>query len=263
MFLRLLILLAAFALVSGTSRAYAPPATAAPRPFTYPGDTFDFKNETKWNYIGGEIEPETRDPHQREYTGRCMVLARASTQFWKFARFDATAAPLTDDELAQRIRAICARSVWLPALAPQDRIVIPGYRDLREASGKKCDLFEANIGLGWPFYFRAGNIDIAWWVSRGMEDRLNGEIFHDLALNTPTIIWAYRFPSLKMNHVIVIFSGHRDAHGYHYLVYDTNYQDAPKHLDYDPATRTFAFQPVYYFKGGPVTVRSIYRGLLQ
>ena len=261
--LRSLLLAAGLALVSGIARAYEAPAAAAPRPFTYPGDTFSFKNETKWNYVGGEIEPETRPAGQREYTGRCMVLARASVQFWKFARFEPNAAPLPAAELARRIREICARSVWLPALAPRARIVIPGYRDLREASGKMCDTFEANIGFGWPFYFRAGNIDIAWWVSRGMEDRLNGEIFHDLAMNTPTLIWAYRFPSLKMNHVIVIYSGHRDARGYHYLVYDTNYCDAPKHLDYDPATRTFAFQPVYYFKGGPVTVRSIYRGLVQ
>jgi hypothetical protein len=127
-----------------------------------------------------------------------------------------------------------------------------------------CAIFQANIGLGWPFYFRAGNIVIASWVTRALEDRLNREIFHDLQLNTPTIIWAYRFPSLKLNHVIVIYAGTRDPNGrYHYLVYDTNYRDASKHLDYDPHTRTFTYQPVYYFKGGPVTVRSLYRGILQ
>jgi hypothetical protein len=244
-------------------RAYAPPAMVAPHRFTYPDDTFDFKNETKWNYVGGAIRPESRNPHERDYTGRCMVLARASVQFWKFARFEPHAPPVDDAELARRIRQICARSVWLPALAPRDRIVIPGYRDLRDASGPRCQVFEDNIGFGWPFYFRAGNIVIATWVTRAMEDRLNGEIFHDLAMNTPTIIWAYRFPSLKMNHVIVVTSGTRDARGYHYLVYDTNYRDAIKHLDYDPATRMFRFEPVYYFKGGPVTVRSLYRGVVQ
>lgn len=244
-------------------RAYEPPAAPAPRPFVYPDDTFDFKNETIWNYVGGSPQPETRDQRQREYTGRCMVLARASVQFWKFARFDPEGVPLPPDQLASRVRQICGRSVWLPALSPRDRIVIPGYHNLREASGKMTQVFQANIGLGWPFYFRAGNIDIAWWVTRSLEDRLNGEIYHDLQMNTPTIIWAYRFPSLKLNHVIVIYAGKRDPRGYHYLVYDTNYRDASKHLDYDPRTRTFSFEPVYYFKGGPVTVRSIYRGLLQ
>ena len=27
--------------------------------------------------------------------------------------------------------------------------------------------------------------------------------------------------------------------------------------------RTFSYEPVYYFRGGPVTVRALYRGLLQ
>jgi hypothetical protein len=243
--------------------AYEPPTVAAPRPFTYPDDTFDFKNETIWNYVNGAPQSETRDQRQRDYTGRCFVLSRASLQFWKFARFDSDARPLPPDQLALRIREVCARSVWLPALSARDRIVIPGYRDLRDASAKNRYVFQANIGLGWPFYFRTGNIVIASWITRALEDRLNGEIYHDLRMNTPTIIWAYRFPSLKLNHVIVVYSGTRDARGYHYLVYDTNYRDASKHLDYDPGTRTFSYEPVYYFKGGPVTVRSIYRGLLQ
>jgi hypothetical protein len=244
-------------------QAYEPPVVPAPRPFAYPDDTFAFKNETTWNYVNGSPQPETRARSQREYTGRCMVLARASVQFWKFARFNPDEAPLPPDQLVSRIREVCARSVWLPALAPRDRIVIPGYHNLREASAKMGNVFQANIGLGWPFYFRAGNIVIAAWVTRSIEDRLNGEIYRDLQMNTPTIIWVYRFPSLKMNHVVVVYTGRRDARGYHYLVYDTNYRDASKHLDYDPQTRTFSFEPVYYFKGGAVTVRSIYRGLLQ
>ena len=265
MFARILILLALLAplFFPLAARAYEPPAALAPRPFVYPDDTFAFKNETIWNYVNGRPQTETRAQGQREYTGRCMVLARASVQFWKFARFAPAAAPLPADQLAIRIRQVCARPVWLPALAPRDRIVIPGYANLREASAKMTNVFQANIGLGWPFYFRAGNIVIASWVSRAMEDRLNAEIDHDLQMNTPTIIWVYRFPSLKMNHVVVVYTGRRDASGYHYLVYDTNYHDAAKHLDYDPQTRTFSFEPVYYFKGGPVTVRSIYRGLLH
>jgi hypothetical protein len=238
------------------------PSAAAPRPFTYPDDTFDFKNETVWNYVGGSVQPETDRDHVRDYTRRCFVLSRASVQFWKFARFDPDVPPLKPDELARRIRQVCERSVWLPALSEKDRIVIPGYRDLREASHEMRYVFQANIGRGWPFYFRAGNMVIASWVSRALEDRLNREIYADLQKNTPTIVWVYRFPSLKMNHVVVVYACTRDRTGYHYLVYDTNYRDACKHFDYDPKTRTFSYQPVYYFKGGPVTVRSIYRGWL-
>ncbi len=264
MFTRILFAFLFVASCAANLSAYEPPATAAPHPFTYPDDTFDFKNETIWNYVGGSVQAETSSTRPREYTGRCFVLSRASMQFWKFARFAPDAKPLSPDELAGRIRQVCARSVWLPALAPHDRIVIPGYRNLREASARLRGVFEANLGLSWPFYFRPGNFVITCWVTRALEDRVNGEIYHDLQLNTPTIIWAYRFPSLKLNHVIVVYACTRDPRGgYHYLVYDTNYRDAPKHLDYDPATRTFTYEPVYYFKGGPVTVRALYRGLVQ
>jgi len=244
-------------------RAYEAPAVPAPRPLTYPDDTFAFKNETVWNYVGGSIQPEKDKEHVRDYTRRCFVLSRSIVQFWKFARFEPNARPLAAAELAKRIRQVSERSVWLPALAPKDRIVIPGYHNLHEASDKMRYVFQANIGRGWPIYFRAGNMPIAFWVTRALEDRLNGEIYHDLQMNTPTILWVYRFPSLKMNHVVVVYEGTHDSRGYHYHVYDPNYRDRFSHLDYDPRTRTFRYEPVYFFKGGPVTVRSIYRGWLQ
>ena len=260
---RILIASLLLGVVIPVARAYEPPAAPAPRPYEYPGDTFAFKNETVWNYVGGSVEPEKDSDHVREYTRRCFTLSRATVQFWKFARFEPNAKPLPADELAHRIRQVCERSVWLPALAPRDRIVIPGYHNLHEASDKMRYVFQANIGRGWPIYFRPGNIVIALWVTRALEDRLNGEIFHDLQMNTPSILWVYRFPSLKMNHVVVVYSGTHDSSGYHYHVYDPNYRDRFSHLDYNPATRTFSFQKVYFFKGGPVTARAIYRGLLQ
>jgi hypothetical protein len=260
---RLLLAFALLLVLPLGTRAYEPATVRAPAPLKYPDDTFEFKNETVWNYVGGSVQPDTDKAHVREYTRRCFVLSRAVVQFWKFARFDPSHPPLDAEALANRIRQVTERSVWLPSLAPQDRIVIPGYHNLREASDKMRYVFEANIGRGWPIYFRPGNGVIALWVTRALEDRLNGEIYHDLQMNTPTILWVYRFPSLKMNHVVVVYSGTHDAAGYHYHVYDPNYRDRFSHLDYDPGTRTFAFQKVYFFKGGPVTTRAIYRGLLQ
>ncbi len=43
----------------------------------------------------------------------------------------------------------------------------------------------------------------------------------------------------------------------HGLACDTNYRDVNKQMDDDPKTRTFTYQPVYFFKGAPVTVRSL------
>jgi hypothetical protein len=147
---------------------------------------------------------------------------------------------------------------------PRDRrIVFPGYGSLRALSAADPGIFQANIGLGWPIYFRPGNAPITVPVTRGTETRLNDEILHDLALNYPTIVWLYRFPSLAINHVVVVIAGHKEGAHVHYLVYDPNYTDGPKKLEFDAATGKFSYQPTFYFKGGIVNARAIYRGVFQ
>jgi hypothetical protein len=245
-------------------RAYDPPASPAPRPFHYDTDSFAFANETVWNYVNGSVQKQSSSSaRKREYTRRCFVVTRAAVQFWKFARFDPSAAPLSPEKLAGRIREVTERSVWLPALPAAQRVVIAGYANLREVSAVHAGVFQENMGLGWPVYFRAGNAPIAMPLDSGTEADLNDEILHDLDLNYPTIVWLYRFPSLAINHVVVVISGHKSGGHVHYLVYDPNYTDGPKKLDYDIATRTFSYQPTFYFKGGPVDARAIYRGVLQ
>jgi len=245
-------------------QAYEPPAAPAPRPFRYNTDTFAFANETVWNYINGTAQAELGNTaRKRDYTRRCFVVTRAAVQFWKFARFDLHAKPLPADQLAARIREIAARSVWRPELPNDQRIVFPGYASLRELSAANPGIFQANIGLGWPVYFRAGNAPIAVPLSPATEATLNDEVFHDLGMNYPTIVWLYRFPSLAINHVVVVISGRKDGAHYHYLVYDPNYTDGPKKLDFNTATETFSYQPTFYFKGGDVDARAIYRGVLQ
>ena len=245
--------------------AYEPPAAPAPHPFRYDTDTFAFANETVWNYVNGEVQSESsRTPGpKRDYTRRCFVVTRAAVQFWKFARFDPLGPPLERDQLAERIREVTGRSVWQPALARGQRIVFPGYVNLHEISAADPGIFQANIGLGWPVYFRAGNMPIVVPVYRETEARLNDEIIHDLQLNWPTIVWLYNFPSLNINHVVVVIAGAKDGDHYRYQVYDPNYTNGPKKLDYDAATRTFSYQTTFYFKGGTVDARAIYRGVFQ
>ena len=245
--------------------AYEPPAAPAPRPFKYLTDSFSFANETVWNYVDGTVKDNTPDAtaKKRDYTRRCFVVTRAAVQFWKFARFDPEGAPLPNDQLAARIRQVTGRDVWMPMLPPAQRIVFPGYANVRGISAANPGVFQANIGLGWPVYFRAGNMPIVVPIGRDTESELNREIFHDLQMNYPTIVWLYKFPSLDINHVLVVISGKHEDGKYHYQVYDPNYTNGPKNLDYDEAGRTFSYQRTFYFKGGPVTVRAIYRGVLQ
>jgi hypothetical protein len=253
------------ALLSGTAvRAYDPPAAPASRPFAYDTDAFSFANETVWNYVNGAVQADSSHAaKKRDYTRRCFVVTRAAVQFWKFARFDSSKKPLSRVELADRIREVTERSVWLPPLPFKERIVFPGYANLREISAADPAVFQENIGLGWPVYFRTGNATIAMPLTRSTEARLNDEIQHDLSMNYPTIVWLYNFPSLSINHVVVIFGVHKKPGHISYDVYDPNYAHQPKSLEYDVASRTFSYQPTFYFKGGTVDARAVYRGVLQ
>jgi hypothetical protein len=254
-----------FAVLSPALYASVSSTSPAPSPFRYDTDTFSFANETVWNYANGTVQsgsPQTQ-AKKRDYTRRCFVVTRAAVQFWKFARFDPKAPPLPHDRLAERIREVTSRDVWLPALPHEQRIVFPGYANLREISAADPSIFQANIGLGWPVYFRVGNMPIVAPVYRETEARLNEEIFHGLQKKEPTIVWLYNFPSLKINHVVVVIRGEHDGDHYHYRVYDPNYTDRPKKLEFDAGSRTFSYQPTFYFKGGPVEARAIYRGVFQ
>lgn len=252
-------------LLIGPVAAYDVPETPAPRPFKYATDTFAFANETVWNYVDGKVTKETGadNTKKRDYTRRCFVVSRAAVQFWKFAKFVPAGEPLPPYQLAARIRAVTERDVWQPPLPPGQRVAFPGYASLREISAANPGAFQENIGLGWPVYFRAGNMPIVIPIGRDTESELNNEIFRDLQMNFPTIIWLYNFPSLDINHVLVVISGRHDGNRYHYQVYDPNYATGPRNLDFDVPTRTFTYQPTFYFKGGAVEARAIYRGVLQ
>src|SRR5204863_8796951 len=75
----------------------------------------------------------------------------------KFASFDPHAAPLDDNALAARIRNVTRRAAWENPLPTNQRVVFPGYADLRAMSEARREVVRANIGLGWPTYFRPGN----------------------------------------------------------------------------------------------------------
>ena len=249
----------------GLLTAYDAPENPAPHPFQYATDTFSFANETVWNYVGGTVqkEPDHSKTEKRDYTRRCFVVTRAAVQFWKFAKFEPDLPPLAPDLLPDRIRQVANIDVWQKPLPPGKRIAFPGYANLREISKAHASVFQANIGLGWPVYFRAGNMPIIVPIGRDTEAELNNEIFRDLQMNFPTIVWLYNFPSLNINHVLVIISGQHEGTKFHYKVYDPNYATGPRNLDFDVPTRTFTYQPTFYFKGGPVEARAIYRGVLQ
>ena len=115
----------------------APDVTSVPG-FAFEADTFAFPNQIR-----------ARNPGARDlYANYCFVLARGVRQFHQFARFDPAAPRVAHAEYERLVRAVVSRVPWRPGLPPADRVVIPGYANLRAFSASEETAVKAGLGAG-------------------------------------------------------------------------------------------------------------------
>src|SRR5437762_12291651 len=110
-------------------------------------DTVGFANMTVFEYQNGIARVRRGESaKQKRYTRRCFVLCRTTMQFKKFARFDPHAPPLDDGDLAKRIRQVTCRAAWRDPLRDEQRVVFPGYANLRQLSKARGFVLQRKIG---------------------------------------------------------------------------------------------------------------------
>jgi hypothetical protein len=251
----------AFAALSGGSAAAAE--------FRFDRDTFAFENATVLKYHDGiaffRPKSEASDP-ANSYTRRCFVMTRTAMQFRKFARFDPHGVPLKDQELAQRIRGVARRKPWLDALPENQRIVFPGYSNLREISKARTQVFENNIGSGFMSYFRPSNIRMIFLDSKGYQEKTHQNLDAALARGDTFVAFLTTYPKMSINHAVLIYGRKKSRPGdelEHYLVYDPNHAEAPRELTWSPRECAFAYEKDIDFIGGFVRVYRAYDKPLQ
>jgi hypothetical protein len=236
----------------------------AERSFVFARDTFSFDNETALEYHDGHSSPRTRRPGEqpKRFTQHCFVMSRTVVQFRKFVRFEPAAAPLGDKELAERIRGITRIPPWTAAFTRGERIVVPGYKDLRALSQNRPEILQENIGLGWPTYFRPGNWRIVLPHGPAQQARTHREM--ERALSAPEgffVAYLTNFPrSLNINHGVLVYArkNRNPSDGYCYTVYDPNHHDGPRTLEWSERDGCFRYQHDTDFVGGKVIVWQVY-----
>ena len=248
-------------------------ATAVPKAYTgrrfdYSQDSFAFANDTVWKYRDGErvTAPDPPEDQKLEkYSRHCFVMASAALQFWKTARFDPQAPPVSDVELARRIRRVRNTPAWNPPLPDEQRIVFPGYASFRDLSASDGKALRANLGAGWTTYFHVRKYSMPFVPSPTNQERTHEKLREWLARGLPMVVWLYNFPHVNMNHAVTVFAeAPPPAPGqFAYQVYDPNFTDGPRTLVYDPASRAFSYPPTFYFVGGLVHVRPMYLSLVH
>jgi hypothetical protein len=193
-------------------------------------------------------------------------MTRTTMQFRKFARFDPRGAPLNDQELGARIREVTHRAAWREPLPENQRIVFPGYANLRQMSKAHADLMEENMGSGFVTYFRPSNFRMFYQHSRKYQQTTHANLDATLARGDLFVGYLSTYPKLSINHAVLVYARKPSRAGSeieHYLAYDPNHAEAPRELTWSPRERAFSYQKDIDFVGGFVRVYQAYRSWLQ
>lgn len=240
--------------------AFATSAVASD--FHFDRETFTFANSTVWEYREGIGQVRKNDSARKErYTRRCFVMSRAAVQFHKFARFDPKGAPLDDKMLAARIRVISHKQPWHDPLPNDQRIVFPGYANLREMSKVRGRILQENIGLGWPTYGRIGNFRMFFIHNVKYQEKTHAELDTILSRGELFVAYLSDYPFLHINHSVLVYAKKPARPGSkidHYICYDPNHPDAPRELKWSPDMRLFNYQKDEEFVGGYTRVYHVY-----
>ena len=232
------------------------------RALRFPEDVFAFANETVWEYhVDAATSREwwyERNPRPA-FSLRCGPMARAVRQFFTNARFDAST-PRADAATYERlVRAVMASN---PRHDRTERIVIPGYPDLRSFSADHAALIEANISGAWTSQLQRGNWRMIFPFTRRHQAATAARLRERLAAGRPPIVHVLRFPNITLNHMIVVYGAEVTPAEIRFLAYDPNDAEHAVVLAYDRGARRFSYPRTPYFPGGPVRAFEIYDGLL-
>jgi hypothetical protein len=242
-------------------------ARAAEPNFHFDRDTFTFANQTVFEYHDGHASLRKKSTVKRDaYNRHCFVLCRTAMQFKKFARFDPKGVPLDDTSLAARVRGVTHRAAWTEPLPENQRIVFPGYKNLREMSAARRELLQLNIGHGWPSYFRLSNARMMFQEGAGYQEKTHARLNAALVRGEVFIGFLTTYPRLSINHAVLIykqksFSPNPGVESY--FVYDPNHPESPRELTWSPRARSFSYEKDWDFIGGAVRVYQVYDKWLQ
>ena len=230
------------------------------RSFNFETDTFAFPNELDWVYhydANGKWVHERREP-KPEYQRHCFVLARSARQFFQSARFDPDLPEASDATYRRLIRQVVSTNPR-HALTESEKIIIPGYRNLRAFSEAKANLLKDECGGTWESYIQRGHWRMVFPFSRASQKRTAERLLADLQQDRPPVIHLVRFPKLSINHAMLVFGAKQEDQEITFLVYDPNHPERPGTLNYERADKTFLLPANNYFPGGRVDVYEVYR----
>jgi hypothetical protein len=199
---------------------------------------------------------EQRQP-KPDYALHCFAVARGARQFFQQARFDAGLPRADESTYRALVRHVMSNNPRFERPAAE-RIVIPGYANLREFSVAHEALLKEECGSMWASYFQRGNWRMILHFSAQHQERMAAQLLASLQRNRPPVVHLADFPKLHVNHAVVLISVREDREEIEFGVYDPNDPSRPARLRFDQVEGRFYFPANFYFPGGRVDVYEIY-----
>lgn len=212
-------------------------------------DTFAFANESR-----------SKNPDKPDlYANYCFVMARAVTQFQRFARFDPAAPRVAPEEYVARVRQVLAHDPWKEPRPAAERIVIPGYASLHEFSrAQEAAVKEGLVGRFWSLVHWT-NWRVVFPFPRWHQERVAREILAELGDGRPVQLLVTNFPTWELNHTVLAYAYRLDAAGnVLFTVYDPNDPTTPGRVTFERAGRRFEASRLFDTEQGPIRAFRMY-----
>jgi hypothetical protein len=246
------ILVTVLALLAAACAAPAPrpdPATGGGLRFQLGADTFAFANLVRAE------RPGLNDG----FANYCLVMARAASQFYRFARFAPASPRASAEEYATLVRLVLERAPWEPPASDPHRVVIPGYPDLHAFSRGEEALVKAAFGsnVASMVHWRTWRVGVA--LSARHQARVAEELLAEVKAGRPAPLMITNFPHADLlNHAVLVYD-HREASGdVEFLAYDPNDPGTPLAVRFHRAEGRFWVAPLPYSPPGPIRAFRVY-----
>jgi hypothetical protein len=251
-FLALGLLLAA----AGCASVARPDAGALPNPapaLAFGRDTFAFPNESL---------TKNRDKPDL-YANYCFVMARAVTQFQRFARFAPAEPRLDAAGYAERVRQVVAHAPWRDPLPAAERVVIPGVASLHELSREQEAAVKEGLGTKFWTMVHWTNWRVVFPVPGAHQESVALETLEEIRARRPVQWLVTNLPAWELNHTVIAYDFEVAAGGdVEFRVYDPNDPYAPGIITFDRAARRFVATRLFDTEVGGIRAFRMYYGPL-
>ena len=238
---------------AGPLGLYRPAPTPGAR-FEVGRDTFAFPNLVR------SLTPE----RSVEFANYCIVMARAASQFFRFARFAPDQPALRPEEYTRLAREVMAVAPWEPPRPDAQRIVVPGYADLHAFSRAQEPAIKAAFDSNVLSMLHWRTWRVAAPLGSGHQGRVARELVEELDGGRPVPLMITNFPDPDLlNHTVLAYEYRVHSGGVEFRAYDPNDPGTPLGIHFDPATRGFWVGPLPYSPAGPIRVFRLYASPLS